>query len=121
MRQHALVIVEDEALLRWHARELFSDAGYRVHEAASADAALKVLEAEPDLKLVFTDVTMPGAMDGADLAHHVSRRWPHIAIIVVSGRPVPKMLPAGARFHAKPYDDKSVLKHAREMIDLRAA
>ena len=73
-------------------------AGYRVHEAATADDALQVLEVEADLKLVFTDVTMPGSMDGIELAHHVSRRWPHIAIIVVSGQPLPRRLPEGARF-----------------------
>ena len=116
----ALVIVEDEELLRWYASELFSDAGYRVHEAATADAALQVLEGEPDLKLVFTDVTLPGSMDGTELAHHVARHWPHIAIIVVSGKPPPTKLPEGARFHAKPYDREAVLRHAREMIDRRA-
>jgi CheY-like chemotaxis protein len=63
-------------------------------------------------------VNMPGAIDGLALARQVSRRWPHIGIIVVSGqsKPQPHELPAGARFHCKPYDPDIVVRHARELM-----
>ena len=95
-----------------------SDAGYRVLEAGSADEALQFLELNADVRLLFTDVSMPGSMSGSDLAHQVAARWPRIGIIVTSGRPRPEPLPMGTRFHAKPYEPIHVLQHAGEMIIL---
>jgi len=94
---------------------MFSDAGYRVLEAESADEALQFLESTADVRLLFTDVSMPGSMNGADLAHRVAERWPGIGIIITSGRPQPEPLPSGAQFHAKPYEPTNVLRHARGM------
>ena len=99
---------------------MFSDAGYRVLEADNADEALQFLEATAEVRLLFTDVSMPGSMSGADLAHLVAARWPGIGIIITSGRPQPEPLPLGAQFHAKPYQPANVLQHARGMtIPLR--
>lgn len=94
---------------------MFSDAGYRVLEAGSADAALQFFEKDADIGLLFTDVSMPGAIDGADLARQVAERWPRVGIIMTSGRPFPVNLPPMVRFHAKPYEPKDVLRDAKEM------
>jgi CheY-like chemotaxis protein len=83
---------------------MFSDAGYRVLEAGSADAALHFFETDAEIKLLFTDVSMPGTINGADLAGQVAERWPKVGIIMTSGRPFAGDLPLGVRFHAKPYE-----------------
>jgi two-component system, response regulator PdtaR len=115
-QSNALVmIVDDDVFERMGASYMFSDAGYRVLEAGSADEALQFLESTADVRLLFTDVSMPGSMSGADLAHRVAERWPGIGIIITSGRPQPKPLPLGAQFHAKPYEPTNVLQHARYM------
>ncbi len=110
-----VMIVDDDVFERMGASYMFSDAGYRVLEAGSADEALQFLETNADVSLLFTDVSMPGSMSGADLAHQVAERWPGIGIIITSGRPQPKPLPLGAQFHAKPYEPANVLQHARDM------
>ena len=94
---------------------MFSDAGYRVLEAGDAGAALRFFEANPDISLLFTDVSMPGSMSGLDLARQVAERWPKVGIIMTSGRPFPGNLPLSVRFHAKPYEPTDVLRDAREM------
>ncbi|MEA2907785.1 MAG: hypothetical protein QOI12_5172 [Alphaproteobacteria bacterium] len=94
---------------------MFSDAGYQVLEAGSADAALRFFETNTDIRLLFTDVSMPGAINGADLACQVAERWPKVGILLTSGRPFPSHLPLGVRFHAKPYEPIDVLRDARQM------
>jgi two-component system, response regulator PdtaR len=113
-----VIIVEDDVFERMGACYMFLDAGYRVPEAGSADEALRFLESTADVRLLFTDVSMPGSMSGADLAHRVAERWPGIGIIITSGRPQPKPLPLGAQFFAKPYEPTNVLQHARDMTGL---
>jgi CheY-like chemotaxis protein len=112
-----ILIVEDDGLVRLSGVGMFADAGFRPIEAAN-DEALESLEADSEVQLLFTDVNMPGAIDGLALARQVHDRWPHIGIIVVSARakPQPHELPAGCRFHRKPYDEDAVVSHAREMI-----
>jgi CheY-like chemotaxis protein len=110
-----VIVVDDDVFERMGASYMFSDAGYRVLEADNADEALQILETSTDVRLLFTDVSMPGSMSGADLAHQVAERWPAIGIILTSGRPEPKPLPLGAQFHAKPYQPTNVLQHARDM------
>jgi two-component system, response regulator PdtaR len=112
-----ILIVEDEALTRLSGAGIFSDAGFRLMEAADSDKALEFLEVDSDVQLLFTDVNMPGTMDGLALAREVADRWPHIGIMVVSGRskPLPHELPAGCRFHRKPYSPDIVVRHAREL------
>jgi len=110
-----VMVIDDDVLERMGASYMFSDAGYRVLEAGNADEALRLLELNADVGLLFTDVSMPGSMNGSDLAHQVAARWPRIGIIVTSGRPRPEPLPLGSQFHAKPYEPTNVLRHAREM------
>jgi CheY-like chemotaxis protein len=111
-----VVVVDDDVFERMGASYMFSDAGYRVLEAGNADEALQFLESNADVRLLFTDVSMPGSMNGSDLAHQVAKRWPGVGIIMTSGRPRPEPLPLGTQFHAKPYEPTNVLQHAREMI-----
>jgi CheY-like chemotaxis protein len=110
-----ILIVEDEALLREMATDLFEDAGYRVVTAENADDAVGFLLDHDKINVVFTDVTMPGSMNGAALARYVAQRWPKIGIIVVSGRPLDDPLPLGARFHYKPFEPEVVLREIREL------
>jgi CheY-like chemotaxis protein len=102
----AVLIVEDEPLVRLCAVETVEGAGFEVIEAANADDAIRILEGRSDIRVVFTDLHMPGSMDGLKLAHAVRNRWPPIKIIVTSGheRIAEQDLPAGGRFFAKPYD-----------------
>jgi CheY-like chemotaxis protein len=113
--QGLILVVDDDVLERMGASYMFSDAGYRVLEAGSADDALRMFEKDPDIGLLFSDVSMPGAIDGADLARQVAERWPRVGIIMTSGRPYPIHLPPTVRFHAKPYEPIDVLRDAKEM------
>ena len=81
----AVLIVEDEFLLRMDAASSIEDAGFLVYEAENADEAIRMLELHATIRFVFTDVNMPGSMDGLKLAHYVRGRWPPIKIIVTSG------------------------------------
>jgi CheY-like chemotaxis protein len=109
------MIVEDDVFERMGASDMFSRAGYDVLEASSAEEALAGFEENGAIKLLFTDVSMPGLMSGADLAHQVARRWPRVGIIMTSGRRRPEPIPLTAHFHAKPYIPAAVLARAKEM------
>jgi CheY-like chemotaxis protein len=113
-----IVVVDDDVFERMGASDMFADAGYRVLEAHDADEALRFFEANADIKLLFTDVSMPGSMSGSDLARQVAERWPKVGIIVTSGRPRPLQLPESMLFHDKPYVPAAVLRQAREMTTL---
>src|ERR1700744_6286997 len=82
----AVLIVEDDLLIRMVATVVFEDAGFAIYEAASAAAAIRMMESHQDIRVVFTDITMPGSMDGLKLAHYVRERWPPVHIIVTSGK-----------------------------------
>ena len=110
-----IVVVDDDVFERMGASGMFVDAGYRVLEAGDADEALRFFETNTDIRLLFTDVSMPGSMSGSDLAHRVAERWPEVGIIVTSGRPRPLKLPLSMLFHDKPYEPAAVLRQAREM------
>jgi CheY-like chemotaxis protein len=112
-----ILVVEDEALTRLSAVIMLEEAGFRIIEAGDCDNALELLEADSDVQLLFTDITMPGTMDGLALARRVRDRWPHIGIMVGSAKPMPRPdeLPTGARFEQKPYSPERVVKHAREL------
>jgi two-component system, response regulator PdtaR len=113
---HALIlVVDDDVLERMAASDMFLDAGYRVLEAGNADEALRFFETDSDIRLLFSDVSMPGSMSGSDLAQQVAERWPTVGIIMASGRPRPNKLPSSMLFHDKPYEPAAVLRQAREM------
>ena len=109
------MVVDDDVLERMGASYMFWGAGYRVLEAGDADEALRFFETNSDIGLLFTDVSMVGAMNGLDLACHVAERWPSVGIIIASGRARPDSLSSRMRFHDKPYEPTAVLRQAREM------
>jgi CheY-like chemotaxis protein len=101
-----ILVVEDEILVRMVAVIIAEDNGFEVLSAASADEAIKILESRSDIRLVFTDVNMPGSMNGLRLAHAVRGRWPPVELLVTSavGNVTARDLPQRARFLPKPYD-----------------
>jgi len=110
-----IVVVDDDVFELMGASGMFSDAGYRVLEAGNADEAMRFFEANADIRLLFTDVSMPGSMSGSDLARQVAERWPGVGIILTSGLPRPRELPLTMLFHDKPYEPATVLRQARAM------
>ena len=106
------VLAEDEAIVRMAAADMLSALGFEVLEADHAHGALQHLEAHGGAALLYTDVNMPGSMDGCDLAHVVVTRWPETKIIVCSGclREEAERLPSSAHFIGKPCADKLVRK-----------
>src|SRR4030081_2165726 len=114
----AVLIVEDEQILRMRAVDIVEDAGFTPIEAVNADDALAILESRSDIELLFTDIQMPGSMDGLKLAHAVHERWPSIKIILVSGQLTPTEAdkPTNSRFFGKPLEVKQMIAEMQEMI-----
>ena len=104
-----VLIVEDEFLLRAEAADFFEESGFTVYKASHADEAVALLELHDDIRAVFTDIHMPGSMDGLKLAH-VRGRWPLIELILTSSHSQPRdeELPAGSGFFGKPYQLEKV-------------
>src|SRR5437588_310332 len=113
-----VLVVEDEMVLRMRALDIVEDAGFASVEATNADEALSILEARSDISLLFTDIQMPGSMDGLKLAHAVHGRWPHIKIILVSGQVVvaDEDKPADSRFFGKPVAMQQMIAELRDMV-----
>jgi CheY-like chemotaxis protein len=113
-----VLVVEDEMLLRMRAIGMVEDAGYTSVEAVDADEAIAILESRSDIVLLFTDIQMPGSMDGLKLAHAVHERWPPIKIILVSGQLKRANIdvPADSRFFGKPLEAKEMIAAMRNMI-----
>jgi two-component system, response regulator PdtaR len=100
-----ILVVEDETLIRMNSVDMIRDLGFEVIEAVNADEAVSLLETVPGIKVVFTDIQMPGSMDGLLLSAVVRDRWPPVALLITSGkvRPPEGDMPMGARFLPKPY------------------
>jgi CheY-like chemotaxis protein len=113
-----VLVVEDEPILRMVAAEMIAEAGFDVVEAADADEAIALLEARTDIHVVFTDIQIPGSMDGLKLAHAIKGRWPPVKIIATSGKikPGDDDLPEGGRFVPKPYTSTAVTGTLRELV-----
>jgi CheY-like chemotaxis protein len=105
-----VLVVEDSTIIRMGAIDLVVSAGYEALEARDADEAIRILESRSDIDLVFTDVQMPGTMDGFKLSHYIRERWPPVKLLVASGKAIleESSLPAGSRFFSKPYDDHAI-------------
>lgn len=100
-----VLVVDDEPLVRMTALDMFEDLGFETLEADSGEEALAVLEARPDVGLLFSDCRMPG-MSGPELAEHASARWPSLRVVLVSG--YVNTRPARFTFLDKPYDVRAV-------------
>jgi two-component system, response regulator PdtaR len=115
--QDGALVVEDFRL-RMDAVDIVRSAGFDAVEASNADDAIAILEASPNIHVVFTDIQMPGSMDGLKLAKFVKDRWPPIKIVATSGRVriSGDDLPEGGRFLPKPYSPAEVVKTLRDLL-----
>ena len=113
-----VLVVEDEMVLRMRAVDIVEDAGFKAIEAVNADEALSILESRSDISLLFSDIQMPGTMDGLKLAHAVHDRWPSIKIILVSGqvRPLDEDKPPDSRFFGKPLEMTQMIAELKDMV-----
>lgn len=113
-----MLIVEDETLIRMNAVEMIEAEGFEAIEASGADEAIAVLEQRNDIHLIFTDIDMPGSMDGLRLAHFVKGRWPPIKIIATSGHAkiAESDLPEGSRFLPKPYAPATIRRAIHQLM-----
>ena len=113
-----MLVVEDDALLLMTAIDMLEDAGFNALSAPNADAAIRILESRDDIRIVFTDIDMPGSMDGLKLAACVRDRWPPVDIVVTSGHVHVReeQLPPRGRFFKKPYQAEKVVDAMRAMV-----
>jgi CheY-like chemotaxis protein len=114
----SVLVVEDEPLIRLGVVSDFEQAGFHVLEADTTDEALSLLRSHPEIQALFTDIEMPGSINGLKLAATVHDRWPPIKIMVTSGRVSVRKrdLPEDAQFVPKPYDNSQVISTLREMV-----
>lgn len=113
-----VLVVEDEMVLRMRAVDIVEDAGFVAVEAVNADQALLILEQRSDISMLFSDIQMPGSMDGLKLAHAVNERWPRIKIILVSGQitPTEAETPPDSKFFCKPLEVVQMIAELQEMV-----
>lgn len=113
-----ILVVEDEPLVRMDLSDFLRDAGFDVLEAGNGDEAVRILELHDEVRLVVTDVDMPGSMDGLKLARAVADRWPPVRIIVVSGHRLVERgdIPDGSLFFPKPYRQAQLLASMHELL-----
>jgi CheY-like chemotaxis protein len=119
-RAPAVLVVEDEPLVRDYVSDILGQSGFGVVEAATADEALSRI-AEADICAVVSDVAMPGSIDGFELARRVREGWPRTGVVLVSGvhEPERAYLPGGVRFITKPVKASTLLRLVREVADPR--
>jgi CheY-like chemotaxis protein len=117
-KRPVVLIVKDEFLVRIGTKTAVEMAGFDVIEAGDADEAIAILAARNDIRLIFTDVHMPGLMDGLKLAHFVRDRWPPVKIVAASAtvRITESDLPEGGRFLPKPYSTADITATLHELI-----
>ena len=117
-----VLVVDDEVFARLFAVQVFLDEGFTVLEAADAEEGLEVLENNDDVGLLFTDISMPGDMDGLDLIARVGEERPGLSFVATSGQVMPadELLPHGARFLPKPYTAHALMSAIREVAAVKA-
>ena len=116
-----ILVVEDEVLIRLVIADYLRECGYRVHEAASADEAIAVLESrDVSVDIVFSDVIMPGSMDGFGLARWVRAHRPQVDVVLTSGidrsAEVAGMLCQGGPLLEKPYEPQNVVDRIKQLM-----
>lgn len=113
-----VIVVEDEVIVRLDIAMSLENEGFIVLEASNADDAIDILNAHPEIRLLFTDIDMPGSMDGLKLASAVRDRWPPVKIIIASGHRQlsDELLPVEGKFFSKPYDHARVIATMKEML-----
>lgn len=118
MARITVLVVEDEPLVRMDIADNLEDAGFSVVEAANAAEAIAALERDATIQIIFTDVDMPGSMDGLKLAAAVADRWPPIRIIVTSGHRTVEItdIPDGSVFFSKPYRATEIVNSINQLL-----
>jgi CheY-like chemotaxis protein len=118
-QRSVVLVVEDDFFIRMNATQMIEAAGFNVVEAANSDEAIAILEVRLDITVVFTDIQMPGWMDGLKLAAAIRGRWPPIHIVATSGFVGVRKddLPNGGRFLPKPYSPAQIIGALREFSD----
>jgi len=113
-----ILIVEDEMIVRLIGSDTLTDAGYEVMEAATADEALRILDEHGDVEVLFTDIRMPGSMDGLELARVVHARWPAMKILITSGDTFPtrSAIADDGHFLAKPYSTEVLRREVDKLL-----
>lgn len=113
-----LLVVDDEAIIRMDVVDQLESEGFTVLEAATADEAISILASNSGIRLVLTDIDMPGSMDGLKLAAAVRDKWPPVQIIVMSGHRMVEItdLPDGSVFFSKPYRHAVVMDSVTKML-----
>ena len=119
LQSPVVLLVEDEPLVRELDIDVLQEAGFRVLEARTADEAFEFLKGRPDVSVVFTDVDMPGSLNGFEFARLVSQGWPQVGVLVISGKTVPEPgdLPRNGAFLAKPYRPETLVQEIRRLIE----
>jgi len=125
-RQDAVLVVEDEPLVNWDISEALRADGFDIVQAFSGEQAITMLEDRSDIRLVFTDVNLPGRIDGIALAHAVEKRWPQIELLMTSAQEQPRIdqldcVANLGRFVPKPYPNEAVARRIHDIIDAQAA
>lgn len=117
-QRQTVLVIEDEPVMRLMALDLVEDAGFEALEARGADDAVRILEARPDIRLVFSDIDLGAGEDGLRLVHAIRDRWPPVEIIMTSGKvkPEPEDLPARGVFFEKPYRCEEVSAAMRRLV-----
>jgi two-component system, response regulator PdtaR len=114
----AILVVEDEVLVRMTIADALRNAGYTVIEASTAQEALELLrQKDVDVRLIFSDVRMPGTMDGAALACTVQTEFPVIKIVLTSGNLTSLDWAKYDGFFPKPYDPAQIIKHITTLLN----
>lgn len=113
-----VLVAEDDLLLRLDTVTLLNDEGFETVEAGNADEAIQILQSRNDIRVVFTDIQMPGSMDGIRLAHYIRRRWPPIEIIMTSGRTDVRKtdIPDRGLFFPKPFAPTALISALHQFI-----
>jgi CheY-like chemotaxis protein len=106
-----VLVVEDEPLVRELMVEALTEQGWHIIEAATGDEALKAFLVHPEIGVLFSDITMPGTLNGCDLAREIHARRPEVSVVLTSGRSLPPkyQIPEGGIFIRKPYSQSAIV------------
>jgi DNA-binding NtrC family response regulator len=111
-----VLVVEDEAIIRIEAVQMIKDAGYAALDVPSTDDAIKILESRSDIRAVFTEIRVPGRLDGMHLARAIAERWPSVRLIATSSVPKIDNFPADWRYIPKPYESGQIAAALRALL-----
>ncbi len=114
----AVLVVEDEELVRINNCEKLEQAGFRVLEASNAEEGMALLEAHPEVRVLVTDVRMPGWMSGIDLARQAGKKWPEISILVTSAYYTAEdgELPENMTLLPKPFPPETLVRQVKLLM-----